>query len=151
MATPDEERRAETRRSALIIGGILGAVFLALAVAVLAKNGSPFGATEVRTGEEWKQLPDGKRAQARGTVARVSEVLSFTVVEIKLEDGATVTCYFDLHFGKNAPRSAYTGSDLKDWARQLRAGSELSVIGRANRTPPSLHECDTVPPIKRVR
>lgn len=156
MTTPDDARRANIR-SAAIIGGILGAVFLALVVAVLVKGrggeggaGVAPGAVEVRTGAEWKQVPDGKRVQVRGKVARAFPGFPAFVL-LTLSDGTEVTCHFDLAIDPDTARGAYSGSDLNDWFQQLKPGAELVVVGSAGRNPISLRGCDTVPPIPRVR
>lgn len=156
--TSDDTQRRANVRSALIIGSILGAVFLALVVAVLVKGrggeggaGVAPGAVEVRTGAEWKQVPDGKRVQIRGKVAAVYADGIYGSLDLELPDGFVVSCRFNMHIGKDAPRDTYSHSDLKDWFQQLKPGAELIIVGRGSRNPPSLSGCDTVPPIPRVR
>ena len=156
-ATSDDARRRANIRSALVIGGTLGAAFVALVVAVLVKGcgeGAAAvapGAVEVLTGAEWKQLPDGKRVQTRGKVSRVYADGIMKHIELVLPDETRVSCIFDLNLERLPPSGAYTGSDLEDWIQQLKPGAELVIVGRGSRNPPTISLCDTIPPIKRIR
>jgi hypothetical protein len=148
---PDDAQRAQTRRTALIIGGVFGTVFIALMIAALVKNGGIGGAVEVRTGAEWKQVPDSKRVQVRGRLVSARADGPFTTARIVMHDGTEVLCVFDLGFGPKAPRGVYSNSDLADWAQSTPPGAEIVVVGRGSRNPPTVFDCDTMPPIPRVR
>lgn len=148
MTTPDDAHRAQTRRTALTIGGTLGAVFLALVVAVLVKGRGTGGAVEVRTGAEWAQVSDGNRVVIEGKVIGIQREGLFKSVTVQVDESLVVICSFG---GLLSEGKGPQGSDLQDWIDAIQYGQRIKVGGGATRNPPSMYACDTVPPIKRIR
>lgn len=154
----NDAQRLLLKRTALVVGGLF-LVLLASVLLIVVQRSDALrtgtkdgdlrpGERQVRDREEWNRLPDDARAVTSGTITNIQNRTFDTAVAIKLDDGLYIWCHFGDLFGEaDGPR----GSDLRDWIAGLQFGQRITVRGRVTRNPPALHDCDTLPPIKRVR